>query len=119
MATCASGTLVGTLQWNRMIQQFCLLETGRRVAVLTLGSVVGIAWWLVAVAALASLGQIQSPVTVQTWRFGMFSDEFQRMGLGTYLGPFLCGLVTLVAIDGWHGVMGGNMAGVTVGEFTV
>jgi hypothetical protein len=119
MATCARGTLVGTLQWNGMIQQFCLLETGRGVAVLTLGSVVGIAGRLVTVAAMGSLDQIQSPVTVQTWRFGMFSDEFQRMGLGTYLGPFLCGLVTLVAIDGRHGIMGRDMAGVTVGELTV
>ena len=73
------GTLVGTLQWHGMIGQFCLLEADRGVAVLALGSVVGIAGWLVAVAALVFLCQIQFLVTVQALRFGVLAHQFQRM----------------------------------------
>jgi hypothetical protein len=102
-----------------MIQQFCLLETGRGVAVLTLGSVVGIAGWLVAVAALVFLCHVQFLVTVQALHICVFAHQVQRVRIGLHFGPFLRRLVTIVALDGWYGIMGRDMAGVTVGELTV
>jgi hypothetical protein len=102
-----------------MIQQFRLLEAGRGVAVLASGSVVGIAGWLVAVAALVFLCQIQSLVTVQALRFGVFAHQFQRVRIGFHFRPFLCRMVTIVALDGQHRFVGGEVASIAVRELTV
>jgi hypothetical protein len=84
------GTLVGTLQRDRVIQKLCFLEAGRCVAVFASRSIVLISGWLVAIGALGFLCQVQSLVAVQALRFGMFADQIQRVRIGLHLSPHFC-----------------------------